>query len=499
MRIRSQMATVRAAICAFRMESVFNKLAARPQRSIVILSLVLLLAGNWILPLTDRDEARFAEASREMLLRGDYIVPWFNDGWRLYKPVLIYWCQIASYRLLGVNDFSARLPSVLFTTATALLLVRWGRKIADARTGFMAGAMYVAGLHVAIIGRVATADLALFFFFTLAVWSGWELTRPQQPQRKQWWWIFYLALALGFLAKGPEAWLPLAAMILGRALRKDSFRLPPGETVLGLCLALGLVGLWGVPAVVQTRGEFWSFGMGDQVFRRAVAVKDSHGMAGVLGFVALLPLYFVTFFISFLPWSTRVPLALRRWWQERKRDDLGWYLLVVAVLVFSVFSLVVTKLPHYTMPAFPCLALWLAREMRNDSKVSHWFSRRLAAMVVIVLSLTLVGFSLLKGHLLTENLWHELQAHVRPETRVGCFGYTEPSLVWRFRAVTTNHVTLADIEQVKNFLTNPPPLIIVLPTRDLAELKDTNSRQFQVHGFDMVRFKKWELTAILHP
>src|SRR5579864_6440407 len=140
------------------MQSLFEKLAAKPYRSILLLSLVLLLAGNWILPLTDRDETRFAEASREMLQRGDYVVPWFNGQWRFDKPVLIYWCQSASYRVFGVNDFAARLPSALFTTATALLLVRWGRKITgDNKTGFIAGAMYVTALHVALIGRIATA------------------------------------------------------------------------------------------------------------------------------------------------------------------------------------------------------------------------------------------------------------------------------------------------------------------------------------------------------
>jgi hypothetical protein len=222
-------------------------------------------------------------------------------------------------------------------------------------------------------------------------------------------------------------------------------------------------------------------------------------MAGILGFVALLPVYLLTFFISFFPWSTRVPLALRLWWPERRGDDLGWYLLMVAALVFAVFSLVVTKLPHYTMPAFPCLALWLARQIGTDGDVSTWFSRRLAAMVVFILSVTLVGFSLLKGHLLTENVWRALQGHVRPETRVGCFGYTEPSLVWRFRAVTTNQVTLGSVEQAKNFLTNPPPLIILLPTKDLAQFKDLNGPRIQVRGLDMVKFKNWELTAILSP
>ena len=215
------------------MESIVRKLAARPQRSILILSLVLLLAGNWILPLTDRDEARFAEASREMFQRGDYVVPWFNGHWRFDKPILIYWCQCASYRLLGENDFAARLPSVLFTTATALLLVRGARKMADAKTGFVAGAMFIAGLHMAIIGRVATADMAMVFFFTLAVWSGWELTRPENPLRILWWWIFYVTLALGFLAKGPVAWLPFGGLVLGRVLRKDSFRLPLWKTILG--------------------------------------------------------------------------------------------------------------------------------------------------------------------------------------------------------------------------------------------------------------------------
>jgi 4-amino-4-deoxy-L-arabinose transferase-like glycosyltransferase len=481
------------------MQSVFDKLAARPQRSILLLSLLLLLAGNWILPLTDRDEARFGEASREMLRRGDYVVPWFNDEWRLYKPALIYWCQIASYRVLGDNDFAARFPSVVFTTATALVLVRWGRKVADARTGFLAGAMYVAGLHIAILGRMATADLALFFCFTLTVWSGWELTRPEQPQRRKWWWIFYVAMALGFLAKGPVAWLPFGAMLLGRAWRKNAFRLPLTETLVGFVLALALVSLWGIPALVQTSGQFWSVGMGEHVIHRAIAVNDSHGLSGLGGFLLALPLYFLTFFISFFPWSTRVPTALRRWWPERGRDDLGWYLLMNAAVVFLVFTLVKTKLPHYTLPAFSCLALWLALQISPQPHVATWFGRRLAAMSLLVLTLMLAGSSFFQNRLLTENLWHALQPHVRPETRLGSFGYTEPSIVWRFRQVITNQVTLDSVTQARDFLTNSPPYILVLPTSDLAQLPDTNGLLISVHGLDMVRLKNWKLTALVRP
>ena len=482
------------------MSSWLDQLAARPQRAILLLSLGLLLAGNWILPLTDRDEARFAEASREMIQRGDYVVPWFNGAWRFDKPVLIYWCQMASYKVFGENDFAARLPSVLFTTATALLLVRWGRKISsENKTAFIAGVMFVAGLHVAIIGRVATADMAMVFFTTLAVWSGWELTRPEQSRRKTWWWIFYVTLALGFLAKGPVAWLPLGGMILGRALRKDSFHLPVMETIIGLIVTMALAACWGIPAMTQTHGQYFAVGLGEHVLFRSVGVIDGHGLAGMAGFVALLPLYFVTFFISFFPWSTRVPSTLRRWWPERNRDDLGWYLLVQAALVFTAFSLVRTKLPHYTMPAFPCIALWLALQLGRENHAFAWFNRRLAAMSIFILVLMLGGFAIARNYLLTENLWREVKAHVRPETKVGCFGYTEPSLVWKFRSVTTNLVTLGDVKLAKDFLTNTPPFILVLPTSELPNWPAVGGTQFHVRGLDMVKFKNRDLTAIVRP
>jgi 4-amino-4-deoxy-L-arabinose transferase-like glycosyltransferase len=523
----------------------FEKIATRPQRAIVLFSLALLLAGNWILPLTDRDEARFGEASREMLQRGDYVVPWFNGAWRLDKPALIYWCQIASYNVFGDNPFGARLPSVLFTTGTALLLVRWGKKITgDNKTALIAGAMFVAGLHVAIIGRVATADMALVFFCALAAWSGWELTRPDasltpsprpsgeragvrgfelehkssssplpsspsdggegeiqscDKTRRCWWWVFYVALGLGFLAKGPIAWLPLGGILLGRALRKDSFRLPLIETLIGLGLTLAIVAAWGLPAMGQTNNAFLKIGLGEHVLNRSVGVIDSHGMKGTLGFLALVPLYFVTFFVSFFPWSTRVPSALRRWWPERKRDDLGWYLLVQAALVFAVFSLVRTKLPHYTMPAFPCLALWFARQISKEADAFVWFSKRILAMTIFIFALTFVGFSVARNNFLTTKLWNATQSYVQPQTKIGCFGYTESSLVWEFRKVATNRIVLGDLKVAKNFLTNTPPFILVLPTKNLADLPDTNGFLISVRGLDMVKLKHWDLTAIVRP
>jgi hypothetical protein len=325
----------------------------------------------------------------------------------------------------------------------------------------------------------------------------------------------------------------LGGMLLGRGLRKNSFRLPLNETVAGVCVAAALAALWGIPALEQTHGQFLAVGLGEHVIFRSVGVIDGHGLAGVPGFIALLPLYFLTFIISFLPWTIRkpgefepwlqklkqkgkfwpllaivlwgllsvlnIPIKIWRWWPERGRDELGWYLLVQAALVFAVFSCVRTKLPHYTLPAFPCLALWLALQISREPNSFAWFGKRFAAMAIFILVLMLGVFAVARNYLLTENLWREARPHVRPETKVGCFGYTEPSLVWKFRSVTTNLVVLGDVKMAGNFLTNTPPFILVLPTEALAGLSDTNGIQLHAGGLDMVKFKHWDLTAIVRP
>ena len=116
--------------------------AIRKFALIFFASLLFHLAGTWTLPLIDRDEPRFAEASREMLERGDYVVPYFNNNYRFDKPPLIYWLQTVSYRLLGDNDFAARLPSAIAASLTAILLFAWGRRIGPERMAWWAAIIF---------------------------------------------------------------------------------------------------------------------------------------------------------------------------------------------------------------------------------------------------------------------------------------------------------------------------------------------------------------------
>ena len=145
------------------------------------------VVGTWSIPLIDRDEPRFAEASREMIERGDYIVPHFNNQFRLDKPPFAYWAQVASYRIFGENDFAARFPSAIAAALVALLILAWGTRLRTATAsqeriggdgvGWWAAIIFTLSLQTFIHGKAAVADMWLVLFMTTAHWAGYELLR----------------------------------------------------------------------------------------------------------------------------------------------------------------------------------------------------------------------------------------------------------------------------------------------------------------------------------
>src|SRR6185369_16518406 len=154
----------------------------------------------------------------------------------------------------------------------------------------------------------------------------------------------------------------------------------------GILLTLVLVALWGIPALIQTRGEFFVIGIGRHVVSRSFTTLEGHGASSLGMYVLLLPFYFVTVFVSFFPWSIKLPWLIHRLWRREKtsvihlRPDHGGqsdaahggilgdtYLLSGIAVVFVIFTLVSTKLPHYTLPAFPLLALLLARHLHQEA------------------------------------------------------------------------------------------------------------------------------------
>ncbi|MFL6500952.1 MAG: ArnT family glycosyltransferase [Candidatus Udaeobacter sp.] len=482
------------------------------------------ILGTWSLPLIDRDEPRFAEASREMIERDNYIVPYFNNQLRLDKPPLTYWAQVASYHLFGLNDFAARFPSAIAAALTALVIFAWGRRIGGERVGWWAAIIFTLSLQTFIHAKAAVADMWLVLFVTLAHWAGYELlgvsnrgaARPAVAPYPQthWWLTFYLSLALGFLAKGPIAWTPLLTVAVLIIYRRKQELLGHFKFLRGILLMLVVLALWGIPALIQTGGEFVTVGIGRHVVGRSLMTMEGHGASSLGMYVLLLPFYFVTLFISFFPWSIKLPSLVRNLWRNRKAavavsgysgNQLDTYLLSGIAVIFVIFTLVSTKLPHYTLPAFPLLALLLARHWQHrgaDENRSSSFAR-IAVATACVWITSALAVPAMAGRLFPAyQLFQVSRASLQPNMQFAAVEFQEPSLVWYFRSRVKGFLTPLNKRRAAEFMNAPEPRFIVLPTRVASELfanRPASWRFFTVSGFNLTKGKRVDLTLVLKP
>ncbi len=462
------------------------------------------------MPFIDRDEPRFAEASREMIQRGDYVVPYLNNRYRFDKPPLTYWAHTVTYRLFGENEFAARLPSVITAAVTALLLFAWGRRIANERVGWWAAIIFTICVQMFIHAKAAVADMWLVMFMTAAFWAGYELLRdrlsttatpetPQQTIQRRWWWIFYLSLALAFLAKGPLGWLPLLTVAM------TGFFLPGAQLnrrflfFTGALVTLSIVAVWGIPALVRTNGEFMRIGIGRHVVARSLVAMEGHGARSMWTYLGTLPFYFVTIFITFLPWSVKLPWLAKKLW--RNRDPLDRYLIAGIAIVFVIFTFVKTKLPHYTLPAYPLLALLLAKALAQAENGGR-FVRRAAITGAAAALIFVCATPIMAQYFPSKQLVASARPDLTREMEFGAVDYKEPSLVWYARKHVDGYMSDLDDDEVQPFMEKPGARFVVLPTRLAAQLYPALPAGWKTHraeGINTANFKRVDITMVIKP
>ncbi len=463
-----------------------------------------------------------------MIQRADYVVPYFNNQVRLDKPPLAYWAQVASYRIFGENDFSARFPSAIAAALTALVIVAWGYRIGAAPVGWWAAIIFTLSLQTFVHAKAAVADMWLVLFMTLAHWAGYELIcrrqtsnsdksradapRPTSNIQRRWWWIFYLSLALGFLAKGPIAWIPL--LTIGAAIiRTRDWQVGRNFKFLrGILLMLAVVALWGIPALIQTHGEFFAIGIGRHVIGRSLATMEGHGASSFGVYLLLLPFYFVTVFVSFFPWSIKLPWLIRQLWRQKKTgiadstysgNEIDNYLPTGVAIIFVIFTLVSTKLPHYTLPAFPLLALLLARHWRGAATVRNHASsfRTIATSAACVwIAIALVVPPLVARFFPAYQLFRESRAYLQPNIQFASVEFEEPSVVWYFRSRVQGFLTRLNKKNAVDFMSKPGPRFIIVPTplvQTLFPNRPQTWRDFPTHGFNIPKGKQVDLALVV--
>ena len=445
-------------------------------------AIFLYTVGNSNLPLIDRDEPRFAEASREMWQSGDFLIPRLNGEDRFDKPPLVYWSQVLAYNLLGDNDFAARLPAAIFAALTATATMVFGSRAFGPGVGLWAGLIFATCLQLFVHARAAAADAPMILFFLMATWAGWE--RLRNTSSRFWWFIFYLSLGLGFLAKGPVALLPALFAPLHSLLCSSPFRFRAGSALLGGLVVLMVVGAWGIPALLATRGEYLEVGLGKHVLQRSLQPMESHGAPGFFGYLLFLPFYLITIFFSFFPWSVFLPICVKRLWTRRDSDEN--YLVGVVLLVLFVFTAIQTKLPHYVLPAYPALAILVARQIEKV----RWKSLMLGVTLLAYWLIATIGFQAVEPQFLSKKIAQEALPLVPPETRTASIHYDEQSLIWYLRAkIRPFHLRL-DPGEFTDFMEKPGPALCVIDPQGLPELPMQSAwRVLRSSGYNFARWK----------
>ncbi|MDX1964369.1 MAG: glycosyltransferase family 39 protein [Pirellulales bacterium] len=369
--------------------------------------------------LWDEDEPRNAACAAEMLARGDWVVPTFNENLRTAKPVLLYWLQMLAYSAGGVNEFTARLPSAILGCGTCLLTWWLGRGLLGRAAGLLAGMILATSLSFDLSARAATPDGTLLFGVTLTLTlfvSALGGMSPAgfsgaTPQNLTWRWmsLIYAAMAWSFLGKGPVGVvLPLAILGLhllieklisvvprdlsGWSWWKQAWPLTPRQLVASILdlrlwlgvLVIGLIaGPWYLWVGLRTEGE-WTrqFFLYENV-QRFQEPLERHGGPIYLYFW----FYPAALLVGFFPWSIFLPYAL---WHSLKHSPpalqppkfppataqrSAHLAASIPVPVFThhaasrrflwcwlgvwlgAFTLASTKLPSYVLPAYPALAI----------------------------------------------------------------------------------------------------------------------------------------------
>ena len=330
--------------------------------------------------LVGADEPRYAQIAREMLARRDWITPVLNGAPWLEKPALYYWCAALSYKIFGVSDWAARLPSALFATALVVVIYAFVRRF---RPGVQLDAALMAASSAAVIGfaRGASTDTPLAATFTLGMlawYTWWESGRKLRLA------AFYAMIALGMLAKGPVA-PALAGMIIlifAFVLRSSQTRATGWRLIRetlwvpGVLLFLAIALPWYVAVQIKT----------PQFFRVFVLEHNLERFGSNLYRHKQPFWYYVpVFLLSTLPWTVYVMTALVS--RESRvaspavsgesripspapqtdngDDRLRTFLLLWIAVPLGFFTISQSKLAGYILPAIPPCALLLADWLRT--------------------------------------------------------------------------------------------------------------------------------------
>jgi len=330
------------------------------------------------------DEAKNATCAREMWLDKEYIVPTFNAEMRGDKPPLHYYFMMAGYTTWGPNAFGARFFSSVMGALTILIAFIFANRHLNNPTAWMTAAILWASLHFSLQFHMAVPDPYLVFFLTLTLFSFFDyIYHPRWLSLL----LMYTAIACGVLTKGPVAIaVPGLIMLLFLLFtRRLNFKVITSfRPLMGILWVLLLTLPWYVAVHLLTDGA-WT----EEFFLKHNVGRFTNTMEGHGGLFLLTPLYIL---LGMLPFSVFILQAFFAGWKNRLEHPL-LLLCIIQILCFTgFFAISSTKLPNYTVPVYPFLAILLAHYIVRIERIDKTLYISLGIYLLITLLIPVGGF-----------------------------------------------------------------------------------------------------------
>jgi 4-amino-4-deoxy-L-arabinose transferase-like glycosyltransferase len=296
------------------------------------------------------DEAIYAQVSKEMAQGSDWLtLHWADEPW-FEKPPLLMWITALFYRLFGISEFWARVPSALSGIALIAVTYLIGKLAYDKGVGFLAALILLTCYHFISFSRFGTMEVMLTLFVYLAIYGYLRLRDADQ----KWWYLVWSSCALALMVKGAGGMIAPAALML--ALVFDGrFKAAMQSKHFWLAGALGLliVAPWHVLMYVWYGRAFMDEYVGYHVIARSTRALEGHASSH---------LYYMGKLVDgFFPWCLLAPFAVVSNLREKLKGRSGsWVLLLLSLVVFGFYTLIPTRRPWYIVPLYPALSILIA-------------------------------------------------------------------------------------------------------------------------------------------
>ncbi|XBQ15686.1 MAG: glycosyltransferase family 39 protein [Oceanicaulis sp.] len=384
------------------MSAFFDQLTERPEKGglsprawivMMLLAVAALAPGLFSVPAMDRDESRYAQASRQMMESGDYLNIRLQDVDRHKQPAGTYWLQSLAAQPFGGADApigAHRIPGFLFALMAVAITGWLGARMFSPAVGLAAGLVLATTLVLSVEARTAKTDAILLGVGMIAQAALMFLmvrVEERRPNFIGWPAVMWAALGATLLIKGPIFLMVTAlTLVVFTAWKRDPGLLLKVRPLPGIALALLIFTPWFVAINLETDWDFAKTAIGYSMLDKVGEAQEAH--SGPLGF------HLGFTFITLWPGAALLGVAILTAWKMRAREEIK-FLIAWIVPTYVVFEIVATKLPHYTLPSFPAIALLIGLGLANLSevlssgraKLLHWATVLIAVLVAIVLGL----------------------------------------------------------------------------------------------------------------